>query len=82
MAAASLFGHLAVVAIIVGAGTSLWRGPPAPTGNDHLARSGAEGPNTGGITAIGGRDVQQATPPGAKPEPATQPPRSAGDDAA
>jgi len=71
MAAISLLGHAAFLAIIIIMPGTLFgahESEPKTVMTISLG-GGIDGASTGGLTALGGRPVQTETPPDAKPEP-------------
>jgi TonB family protein len=76
MTGVSALGHAALIAALLIAPAD-WPGRRVPSERDVMTISlgGATGPRSGGMTAMGGRPVQQVAPPDAKarPEPVQAP---------
>ncbi len=76
MATVSLLAHIGLIAAVLFAPARFLTHPAeAPKNVMTISLGGTPGPRTGGMTTIGGRPVQEQTPPDAakKPEPMRPP---------
>jgi TonB family protein len=75
----SIFGHVAIVGLVVYMPDSWWgRTEEGPRTVMTISLGGAPGPRSGGMTQIGGRPVQAApSPPPPRPRAETPPPPKA-----
>ncbi len=76
MATVSLLAHIGLIALVLFAPAHLLTRPAeTPKNVMTISLGGTPGPRTGGMTTIGGRPVQEQTPPDAtkKPEPMRPP---------